>query len=71
MYQVFDNNRPADNKSFPKLGNAWKKSKFKSFIAAHNYAQKWMGALGSPSSLKLNTPYDYSGYGDMIEIRKV
>ena len=65
MYQVLEAGRPAE---YPN-SSIWNKSKFKTFIEAYNYAQFWLGAYKMP--LKLNTPVDYNGYGDIIEIRKV
>lgn len=69
-YQVFDNGKPADQKGFPILkGNGWKNSKFPTWQAAMAYARKWLGAYVVP--LKINTPVDYSGYGDKIEVRRI
>lgn len=69
-YQVFDNGKPADQKGFPILkGNGWKSSKFSTWQAAMAYARKWLGAYVVP--LKINTPVDYSGYGDKIEVRRI
>jgi len=79
-YQVFDNGRPADTTGYPQLkGSGWHNSVFDTFTAAHEYALNWLGYLGDDigagyadnAVLKLNTPYDYSGYGDKIEIREV
>jgi hypothetical protein len=70
MYQVFDNNKPAQYPAH-KVHPSWKQSKFNSFIEALNYAHKWLGNMSPGRILKLNDPYDYSGCGDILEIRRV
>lgn len=78
MFQVFDNNKPADTTGFPSLtkGNGWDNSVFPTYEEARKYAWMWLGPYGgsydgeSGYDLKVNTPWDYSGYGDMIEIRQ-
>ena len=69
MYQVFDNGKPADCLHC-KVHESWNKSAYDTFEEALEYANKWLGMYGGVV-LKLNTPWDYSGYGDMIEIREV
>lgn len=71
VYQVLENGKPADSKSYPKLANlGWDNSTFESFEAALAYALKWLGCY-APKTLEVGIPYDYSGYGDTIEIKKV
>ncbi|HEX9232454.1 MAG TPA: hypothetical protein VF849_00105 [Blattabacteriaceae bacterium] len=70
IYQVFDNNKPAQF-PFHKVHPSWKRSKFNSFIKAFNYAKHWLGVYKNSVQLKLNTPSDYTGYGDLIEIRRI
>ena len=67
-YQVFDNGKPADYKH-RNVHKSWDKSKFDSWQAAMAYARKWLGVFIVP--LKINKPVDYSGNGDMIEVRKI
>lgn len=71
MYQVFDNNKPAqypDHKVHP----SWNRSTFVRLGEARNYAIKWLGVHApEPEVLKVGTPYDYSGCGDMIVIKLV
>jgi len=50
-------------------GYGWKNNKFNTFEEAIEYANKWLGEY-SGVELKLNTPIDYDGYGDTIEIRE-
>lgn len=69
-YQVLDNNRPADC-FHCKVHESWNKSKYDTFDEALNYARKWLGFYGTCVVLKPNTPWDYDGFGDMIEIREV
>lgn len=74
MYVVYDNGRPADcwNHS---VHSSWNKSFYTSHQEALIYARKWLGPVGGSSDgqdgvyLYLNEPYDYSGCGDVIEIR--
>lgn len=70
-YQVFDNGKPADCHHH-KVDASWANSTFSLAAEAVDYACKWlnwesvMGVL-----LEVNKPYDYSGYGDFIEIRRI
>ena len=71
QYQVLDNGKNADASAFPDLvGLGWDRSCFDTFEKAESYANDWLGKLGN-IKLKLNTPQDYNGYGDTIEIRGV
>ena len=71
MFQVFDNNKPADCKHH-KVDASWANSKFDTYAQAHEYALYWLHLdFDCGLVLLLNTPYNYSGYGDMIEIREV
>lgn len=70
-YQVFDNDKCADEIGFPRLeGKGWVTSIFDTFEQATEYANKWLGQYAG-EILKLNKPVDYSGCGDKIEIRSV
>lgn len=81
MFQVFDGNRPADSRIWGKHlrdGSCWNNSIFSTFDEALAYARKWLGPNHGGSedgkegiNLDVNQPYDYSGYGDVIEIRKI
>lgn len=70
-YQVFDNGRRAQYPDCA-VSKSWDKSCFNSFEKAESYALKWLGGY-SPGVgvLKLNCPFNYSGYEDMIEIREI
>jgi hypothetical protein len=76
MYQVFDNGKPAqypDHPVHPSRDN----STFETLREALVHAWKWLGPFGgsfdgsSGIPLQVGIPWDYSGHGDMIEIRKV
>lgn len=69
-YQVFENDKPADNKRFSYLkGLDWNNSSFDTFEEALKYAKSWLGDFDSiPPNFAPNQKYDYSGYGDTIEI---
>ena len=75
MYGVFENNKPCDNKNH-KVHPSWNNSVFETWDQALRYAYKWLGQFADAvkmegPALEVNVPYDYSGYGDMIEIRKI
>ena len=76
MFQVFDSGHPADCHHC-KVHSSWNNSKFNTFEEALKYARMWgapyVGAYDGSSGveLKLGVPWDYSGYGDTIEIREV
>lgn len=71
MYQVFDNGKPADAEH-QGLDGSWSNSKFDTLEEAQIYANHYLGFQKDILLLvELNVPYDYSGYGDFLEIRKV
>ena len=69
MFAVYDNGKPA---KFPecKVDKSWSNNEFETFDAAVEYANKWLGPYGG-ELLVLGKPNDYSGYGDVIEIREI
>lgn len=68
-YHVFYGNRPA---KYSNINSSWKNNVFDNFEDAEEYAQNWLGSFDPGKNiLKPNIPYDYDGYGDMIEIRTV
>lgn len=69
-YQVFDNNKPAQ---YPhcNVHPTWDNSVFDSLGEAQNYVKKWLGQYCAPNPLKINEKYEYSSYGDYVEIRAV
>jgi len=69
MFQVFEDNKPADVTGYS-WAKSWKNSKFGTFKEAHEYANEWLGDYGG-IVLDLNKPYDYSGCGSIIEIREL
>jgi hypothetical protein len=76
-YQVLDNGRPADC-HHQKVDKSWNRSMFDSYREALTYARKWLGDAWGGSNdgttgvvLKVDTSWEYSGYGDHIEIRRV
>lgn len=70
-YQVFDNDKPADCYHHS-VSDTWNRSKFNTLKEARQYAMNWLGRFWAPDfQLEPNTPYDYSGHGDKIEIRTV
>lgn len=69
-FQVFDNGKPADCHHHT-VSSSLNCSVFSTYEEARAYAESWLGEIFHSTDLQLNTPYDYSGYGDLIEIREV
>lgn len=71
---VFDNNKPASTVEFPQIRKCegWDNHEFDSFPKAVAYAFSWLGTIATtePEDF-LNGGFDYSGHGDIIEIREV
>lgn len=71
MFTVYDNGRKA---KYPNclVDPSWNQCEFETLDEAVSYAVKWVGDPGilNPSMMTANTEYDYSGYGDVIEIRE-
>jgi hypothetical protein len=69
-YTVYDNDRLA---CYPHhaVDSSWNNASFNTLKEAREYAHNWLGVY-SPGvdGFKPNVPYDYSGYGDIIEIRQ-
>lgn len=70
MFAVFENNKPALLKGWR---IKWENNKFQTLAEAQQYAWEWLGTYAPelPSDIKFNVPYDYSGSGDVVEIRSV
>lgn len=69
---VYDNSKPASGEGFPYLKRVeWACHSYKSFPEALTYTKEWLGHLSIvlPDDWQ-GQPLDYSGYGDMIEIRQ-
>lgn len=66
---VYDNGKPASVKGFPSIKGftGWDTHRFDTWPKAVAYAAQWVGRIIQPEDLL--TPYDYSGYGDIIEVR--
>jgi hypothetical protein len=76
-YQVFDNDLPADCHHH-KILESWSNSIFNSYLEAVDYCIQWLGldplCLTKEEfsvNIPVNTKYDYSGYGDILEIREI
>ncbi len=70
---VFDNGKPASMAGFLELRHScWATHEFDTYGQALKYAQQWLGEWWDEDlDIEPNEPTDYSGYGDMIEIRKL
>lgn len=72
MFQVLDNGRLAQYPDCD-VDKSWSNATFDSNLEAILYARKWLGKAYHfvlNKNFVLNTPVDYSGYGDTIEIRR-
>ncbi len=71
-FQVLENNKPCDSASFQQLrGCGWDNSFFNSFADAVEYSRQWLGDYDNLPDEWNGSCWDYSGYGDVIEIRVV
>ena len=61
---VLDNSEPAIIK-----GTCWNKYFYTDFGQALAYAKNWLGEYDTLPEDYQGDPYDYSGYGDKIEIQ--
>lgn len=71
MFGVYDNNKPCSVIGFPYLSLAcWKTHQFETFEQALAYLEKWLGNYSGCIPHDYNgCQLDYSGYGDIVEIR--
>lgn len=67
-YAVLDCGQPAVLTSV--VNDVWMNNVFDTQEDAMEYASKWLGDYEKsiPDGNDLSTPYDYSGYGDTIQI---
>lgn len=70
-YKVLDNHKPAIGAIYDLDNEDLGKNEFPSFEEAHDYAVSWLGHWGKGLKLKPNIAYDYSGYGDILEIKEI
>ena len=73
MYRVYDSGKPAHY-----CCGDWNNSLFNTVGEAFRYAEKWVRfSIVNPSpadgslTTEIKFPYDYSGYGDTLEIKEV
>jgi len=75
MFQVLENGELCDHEHFPEVDLSWDNAEFSTFDEAKRYAVNWfwpyLGYKDIDTFLEINKPYNYSGYGDMAEIREV
>ncbi len=64
-YEVLDNGNPAIIQN----SDVWNKHFYRNFDQALEYTKKWLGEYDSLPNNWQGEKYDYSGYGDTIEIR--
>ena len=75
MFTVYDKGLPANDKSYELGGDGWQNATFETYEETVRYAADWLGNW-SPSlsylrtALANETEYDYSGYGDIIQIKE-
>jgi hypothetical protein len=54
-----------------RAGKGFDNSSFPTFAEAFAYARLWLGEYENLPENWDGSPYDYSGYGDLIEIKQV
>lgn len=72
MFAVYEGGAPANNSRWKNRDShspAWANSRFDTFAEAVAYARKWLGEYDCLPLDWDGKPFDYSGYGDLIEIR--
>lgn len=67
-FMVLDNGKLA---RYPehKVDKSWRFGWFNNFQTAKEYANRWLGAFG-PYPFDKTGEFDYSGYGDILEIKE-
>lgn len=68
-YTVIDNGKTARFPEHPVHEN-WKFAWFNSFKSAKRYADRWLHIYG-PFPHSKPGKFDYSGYGDILEIKRI
>ena len=73
IYQVLDGDRAADEKGFPRLvGKGWTNSIFHSLDEARIYLARWLNVPEEETkNIEPDSPFDYSGHGDIAEIKSL
>ena len=73
LYQVFENDKPADCTGFPKMDQSWNNSTFKTLEEAKMYLLKWLGAYGEfykNGEIQVNQKIHYAGTTDFVVIKE-
>ena len=65
-YEVFDNNEICEEYGDPTYDRP-----FETWDKAVAFAKSWLGALSEGVTFEKGKAFDYSGFGDMLEIREV
>ena len=71
---VLESGIPADRTNYPHLSPGWDKAIFETEEEARKYARIWLYKAGLKDlveKLEINQAYDYTGFGDTIEIRSI
>lgn len=71
MFVVLDNGRPAKYPDVAVSSSSWDNNIFDKWEDAVKYAQEWLGDYKDGIDFRPNTPVDYNGYGDTIEIKEI
>ena len=72
MFDVFENGKRCTPENFD-VHSSWDHDPFDNLSNARNFVMKWMGQWrpSNKEDFVVGYAYDYTGYGDTIEIRKV
>lgn len=68
MFEVLDNGIPAKYPDY-NVDPSWANNRFETYEEAMEYTNEWLGYPDLSAWLQVNTPFDYNGFGDTIEIR--
>lgn len=70
MYQVLDNDKPADSTGYVILKDkGWDTSKFQNINEAIDYADRWLGEYGPiPQDFSLGKRFYYGPFEDYLTI---
>lgn len=69
-YEVYDNGRLAGY-PYHDVDSGWKHPNCSTFEQAREYAKLWLGEYAPLAPTYPDEKIDYSGCGDVIEIRKI
>ena len=67
MWICLEDNKPCDCFNHD-VHESWDKSSYKTYEEAKEYMMKWLGIYAPYPEYDFRNPYDYSGYGNIVQI---